>query len=480
MAPNRLFTITTVLVLIVLTLTPRIFDLDTFTAPDENRWLANTTGFTEKLARGKWDQLLQQPHPGITTQWLGATMVRFPSWTLRKLPLILGQSVLVLIIAYIFGRRWGKATGFLLGALLAFNPVLVAHTRVYAMDSLLALFLLLSLGALFLWQKTHATRYLVLAAFAGAAAILSKLPGVIILPFTVLMFAWWSWKQKAIRPIFIWLIAFTLSCSLIFPTLALHPLSTLGDFAEFFRSGDYQELHQAGPWYYIGSLIFFSTPLQMLALVIIITRWVALRGVQAATGPAAIFVLFAALFVLEMTLGAKKGDRYILPAFLALDAAAALMFAKVITHPLRRPASFIVPSVIFLLLAWQALDIARLHPYTLSYVNPLTKPWFGERRLGWGEGLDLAAAYLNQKPDAKNLKVAAYYPTQFSEKFVGETVPAHQWSDSGADYIVLYRAMLQRGPEAWETDVLNQFVNKQPEHIVTLNGLPYGWIYAKP
>jgi len=44
---------------------------------------------------------------------------------------------------------------------------------------------------------------------------------------------------------------------------------------------------------------------------------------------------------------------------------------------------------------------------------------------------------------------------------------------------VLYRALFERGPDAWETQVLAQFADKQPEKVIRLNGLPYAWIYAK-
>ena len=147
---------------------------------------ANTAGFARKLAHGQWGELVQQPHPGITTQWFGAVAIRADDWAVKKLPLVAGQVLLMLAIGYVFGRLWGKWAGLLVVAVLALDPLLLAHSRVYAMDSLLSLFAILALGLLFLWQtRKREWRYLVLAGVAVAAATLSKLPGVLLVPFSV-------------------------------------------------------------------------------------------------------------------------------------------------------------------------------------------------------------------------------------------------------------------------------------------------------
>src|SRR3989338_8252049 len=171
------------LLLALAILLPRLFDLGAFQAADEKMWIANTQGFTKNLALGRWDKLLQQPHPALTTQWLGALTINSSSLATRKIPLAIGQSIAIAFIGYIFYRLWGKWPAALLVLLLALNPPLIAHTRVYAMDSLLAQFLLLSVGCLLLWRKNNITRYLVFSGLAGALAVLSKLPGLIIVPF---------------------------------------------------------------------------------------------------------------------------------------------------------------------------------------------------------------------------------------------------------------------------------------------------------
>lgn len=102
--------------------------------------------------------------------------------------------------------------------------------------------------------------------------------------------------------------------------------------------------------------------------------------------------------------------------------------------------------------------------------------------MGWGEGLDLAAEYLNQKPNAEQLLVLAYYEGQFGYRFKGEVTGVERLAketlqEVGANYVVLYRTMQGRAPDRWETKVLVQFTEEIPEHVISLNGEEYVWIY---
>ncbi|MBI4022136.1 MAG: phospholipid carrier-dependent glycosyltransferase [Candidatus Andersenbacteria bacterium] len=473
-------------VLTTATLLPRLFDLGAFQTADEKMWVANTQNFTRHLATFNWDHLLQQPHPGITTTWLGSLTINSPSLAVRKLPLVIGQSVLIGLTGYIFYRLWGKTASALLVTLLALNPFLIAHTRVYAMDSLLAHFLLLSTACLLLWREQRETRYLIFAAYAAALAVLSKLPGLIIVAATIVAISFWTTRDRRranpLAPLAIWLTAFAISLIAFFPSLTLNFPEVKQKTLDFLLTGDVQEVHHvsAGFDYYFKTLIFFSTPLQLGALFALPFTW---RYFSRAQKEAAMLLLStAALFIAAMSFGAKKGDRYILPVFLLLDAAFVLVFFSFTSWLSKKSRILLITSygLLITMLAWQAADVARLHPYALAYVNPLTKPWYGDRRLGWGEGLDLAAQYLNKMPAADQLTVAAPYPTEFAYVFTGRVIPLNHYAAAKADYIILYRSLLERGHEAWETEVLHEFQRLEPEKTITLNGLPYVWIYRAP
>lgn len=472
-----------VLGLTLAVLLPRVLDLDTFLTADEKRWEANTAGFLRNLSTGDWGHLLQQPHPGVTQQWLGAVGVLAESWTARKIPLVLGQSVLVGIIGYVFFRLWGGPPATLLVLLLALNPVLVAHTRIYAMDALLGLTLLLSLGLLLLWKETKATRYLIASGVAGALAVLSKLPGIIIVPFSLGALLLWHLRtpRESLRPLIVWMASFLVTLPVVLPSLLVSPVPVIGHILEFFGTDEYRETHHGGRFFYLATLAFSSTPLQLFSLVVF--PFVALaknfQPRRLRREHAVLFLLFAVLFLEEMSIGAKKGDRYILPIFLSLDVLAVAVVSWAQSSSFSRAFKRVAIVAVGGAVLWQGFTLWRLHPYALAYVNPLTRSALGDRRMGWGEGLDLAAAYLNAKPDAARLKVASWYPYEFGRNFVGEVVPVNHYDNDSVNYVVLYRGMLERGADAWETDLVETFRRQTPEHIIRLNGIDYAWIYPR-
>ncbi|MCH8748702.1 phospholipid carrier-dependent glycosyltransferase, partial [Patescibacteria group bacterium] len=406
MAQRRIVMIVIITTVILAVFIPRIFNLDAFRTADEKRWLANTSGFITSLAHGKFDRLLQQPHPGITTQWFGATTIRYSDFATKKIPLVIAQGLLILAIGYLFYRLWGRTAGLLVALMLAFDPLLYAHTRIYAMDSLLSLFLVLSIGALLVWRKTTATRYLVIAGLTAAAAILSKLPGIIIVPFTLLLFLYWAMypklkqgkKQTGNWPLEIgnlstWLLAGIVGLVLILPSLALDPVGVWGDITELFRSDEYLAAHAGSPLYYVRTLAFFSSPIHLLLIVSVPLAWFALKRnpgkSRISKEQLVILLIFAALFITQMTLGLKKGDRYILPSFVALDVIAAATITALLSFKSSPDRWLRITGYgLLAVLAWQATIIWQSHPYTLAYVNPITRPWFAERRPGWGQGLD--------------------------------------------------------------------------------------------
>jgi len=169
---------------------------------------------------------------------------------------------------------------------------------------------------------------------------------------------------------------------------------------------------------------------------------------------------FAVLFAAAMSLGAKKHDRYLLPVFPLLTLAASLVLAQVL-HPQsavpvsprlrvsptpRLPLSASPPPRVpaspplLLPVALQLLLLLPFAAYPLGAFNLLAGgPWVAERVLevDWGEGMGATARWLNQRPDADQLTVAAENVPCFAALFVGRTVPLSDATAPLADYSVL-------------------------------------------
>ncbi len=98
-----------------------------------------------------------------------------------------------------------------------------------------------------------------------------------------------------------------------------------------------------------------------------------------------------------------------------------------------------------------SLFTALHYPYYLTYFNPLaggslTAPW--AMIIGWGEGLDQAAAWLNAQPDAEKLRIVSWYHDGPLSYFT-QTEPVGvrygsslSWLEN--DFVVLYINQIQR------------------------------------
>jgi hypothetical protein len=104
-------------------------------------------------------------------------------------------------------------------------------------------------------------------------------------------------------------------------------------------------------------------------------------------------------------------------------------------------------------------------------------------QVGWGEGLNEAAAYLNTIPDIESARATSWYSTTFEPYFEGQAIyeiEEEKISRSAkpglaADYVVFYINQVQR--QLPSEGVLQYFRSNPPLHIVTVNGIDYAWIY---
>jgi len=187
-----------------------------------------------------------------------------------------------------------------------------------------------------------------------------------------------------------------------------------------------------------------------------------------------------------VSLAAKKGDRYLLPAFLPADILAAWALVELIDLT-----GFPKPVRSRLLAAGAALILAssilwlRLAPYYGAYFNPLLGGGPAAARtftFGQGEGLDLAARYLNGRENSRDLLAVSFYPQEFRYYFGGNATSLRRgdWDKTWqfADYVVFYVSQVQRKlPTAALVDF---FSGQQPEYTARLGGVDFAAVYRSP
>ena len=198
------------------------------------------------------------------------------------------------------------------------------------------------------------------------------------------------------------------------------------------------------------------------------------------------------LFTLCLSLTSKKFSRYLLPAFPILEILAAIGFFEFLkwgysyidsrfgTGANAQKLTFSIVTFLCLFLI-QIVPVLRLHPYYGTYYNLCFKltdirkiTTVGE---GGGAGYDLAAKHLNKKPNARELRVQTFPPSAqfFFPYFTGQVA----WADADEAVVPDYELVHIRESQAgWvpQTGTLNG----ELEHVITLNGIDYVWIYRIP
>lgn len=468
---------------------PRLVGLGNILTVDEPLWISRGQTFINAFSVGNFDKTLVAGQPGVTTAWLAGLAAPWQSLAVSQGAIAVSTGILIGVITYFFqillGKKWGTITGFF----LALDPFLLGHSRVVHTDALLALFYLASLVSLLSGLKSKPTkrRYIIMSALCAAGAILTKIFGIILIPTAIAIIVIQLWHtQKRVSNILritgVWISVLIISTFIAWPALWLHAdhvFTYLFSRGALHAEGTRAEETTSAPWYYARETFFRLTLPTTVLLPFAIWQLRKAKHLNHAT--VSLYLIGAGLvFAVVLNNGSDKSDRYILFTHLAILSIAPLG-AKMIYKTLQSQASLKkwASLAITLPLVYLAVDDIRLHPYYLAHYNRLY-PIETTHKLGWGEGLEQAANWVQENhPGAK---VIAYYPRVFGYFYKGEIETITHIDDASADYIVMYRSMFERGDNAAETDIIKQLLenpSKKPEHTVTINGIPYAWIFKR-
>jgi 4-amino-4-deoxy-L-arabinose transferase-like glycosyltransferase len=419
-------------------------------------------------------------------------------------------SLCITVIYPLMRLNFGPKVAVLGLSLIALDPFFLALSRVFHIDagltSLMAVSLLGLLAAL--GDKRSPTGrlgLLALSGFAGGLAMLQKSPAAFLVPWTASLLAAYAWREgfsrqilrRTGRNLLLWSLVVMIVYVALWPAMWSEPLSTVRQVAakaigyaeeghepgNYFLGGPVQE---PGWGYYPVAVSFRLSPLVQLGVIAALVWLVSGGGPDRYRFEVAALLLYGLLFGVFMNLGAKKLDRYLLPLFPALEIAAAvglLALTETVRNRLEgmasRPLPLFVPVFLGILVIQIALVLPH-YPHYLTYYNPLLGGLSRAKNalvVGWGEGYEKAAAYLNARPNARELQTAVPTFAAFAPLFSGETVPTSNYSQSKTDYVVFYLAQVQRQHDA---DLMERYfynTEVEPEHTVDLHGVDYAWIY---
>jgi hypothetical protein len=526
-------------VVFVLALAARSIALGLFPTSDEDSWMRRTGGFTFGLVNGQLGRTYQNGHPGVTTMWVGM-LSQGPEGALRFADRVHGLRYVAQVPGYLDGlaqarvgfaalgalgvagsallvwRLFGAGPAVLSGLALAAEPFLVANQQLVHVDGPLVTFMTLAaLAMLVRWTAGGGIGVLVLAGAATGLALLSKTPALFLVGFAPLVAVgagvlslrgggaarpWASSGEahgtvavretalRVVRDLAVWAVVAVATFFALWPALwALGPSEVLTRIVEFTREtggqpdevGSYffgQVGADPGPFYYPVSTLFRLSPFATLGLVLLAALvWRASSEIRLRAG---FLLAFAFGFGLMMTVGAKKFDRYLLPAVPALVILASLgwwLLAVRLTRPSVRAVGAAALAVLLV------FPLASVYPYPLSYYNPLIGGGPAAQRsvmIGNGEGLDRAAAWLAAQPNASALRVSAHSWDILAALAPVDGEPLRDGIPDDADYIVTYGRRIQM--HRWGPS-LERFLDANPPvYTVWINGIEYVHIHPGP
>lgn len=507
------------------------------TVDEAYHWISLSRRFATAVATGNFVDTFYFGHPAVTTLWLGAlghtiyealtaieilqehsatfyTILRLPAATI---------TALVLALAYpLLERLTGRTIALLAALLWIGEPFLIAHSQLFHMDatltSLMTLSLLLMLVALQSGTRSFVrSPWWIASGLVAGLGMLTKSPALLLaplaglvvvigqgLPSTLTVRSVGMMMWRCIPPLAVWCGMAALVWVALWPALWVRPLATLwGVVSEILFDGGAphpwgnfffgRAVADPGPLFYLVAIPFRLAPWTLIG-VLMWAGFTARDGRYAwkkANWPLLLLAVFVVLFVAAITVMAKKFDRYALPVFPALTILAAAGFSRgydllsnrgIIdalkrfgaTHPWQSAGYVLVVSAVITNLVWY-------HPYYLAYYNPLLGGGaIAEQILpvGWGEGLELAAAFIAAQPDGRDRPIAAFYQSVMRPFAPAGVAPLQAVQrPQQVDYAVTYVEQTQR---ATKPELHALFRSMKPLHVVRIHGINYAWIYQVP
>lgn len=523
------------LLILVLAALPRLTDLNRFLIIDEpGRWEWAKQFFTA-LATGNPAGTMIHGYPGVLPDWFSFAWIGlnalfrsvqqggwlgeaglyalFHEWDRvpqhladQRLGVVVANTLLVLLAYLLIRRAFGLKVALVSGVLIALDPFYLTDSRVNRAEAVTAGVTFASLLLFILYVREGRRRWLLLSGAAAGLACLAKIQALLMVPLLGLIALFYYLRAAPTDPaarrlgrwagtMALWGLALGLAFWLAWPAMWVAPGATLRlvyDYAteqsgaigvNLFFLGRVVRDQDPGPLFYPLAFALRANPLVLLGMGAGLWAWWRGRRDPApgadAGWPLRMVAAFALLYPALMTLGSHKQDRYLLTIFPMVNLLAA---PGLIWLWERLPGGNRLLAGLGALIVAQALLILPYQPYYFNYFNPLTGGGYTAPRLiriGWGEGLDQVAAYLNRQPDPERLTVASRFPDHLVG-FRGQVVPL----DAGgawtrADYLIFYIQQLQRQQDPGPGEI--RWVQRYPPaHVVRLGQIEYASVYRNP
>lgn len=408
---------------------------------DEHFWFLRTQNFISALQKGDWADTYQNPKPGVTVMFLSGisleTFLRvyevvfkfrpqiytYDTFALvsfvTKFPLVLLNIISVMGVAVIIRKIFNKQMSVLFLMLLVLQPYFIGISRYFHGDGTLTVFMTLSVFTLFYAIFLEKKPFLILSAFFGGLAVLTKLQGVFLFPFVgLVLFVEFFYKKRLQREFVLqtalWFLVVVVTIFLLFPALWVNTTPTLKTIYEeaFVITSTGKNTKVDFNPYLVSFPMIVTLPYIVLGIV----------GIFAFIKSRNKYLLYSLFYVffytLQIQLVEQKSERYLLPLFPFLAFIGAYGLDYLSTRFKKAHFQLILITTVVLNFSWLLWNT----PYYTAHAELAP----------WGAVYYEAAKYLNNKPNAFDLKVVAVEkPHTFRPFFKGKTYGVNEVLPTG-------------------------------------------------
>jgi hypothetical protein len=539
--------------LLAISIPSRVINNDQVINIDEPWWVISSANFYYAFAHRDFENAYFEYHPGVTNMWVFSTALHFYFPEYRGM----GQGFFdqrkphfeefmrengketidlvrysryiqaVVLAAFAVGAFMllslllGEAAAFLSVALASVAPFFLGHSRLMNMESMLAMFVLVSFLGMYVYlYKERKLFYTLISGASFGLAQLTKSSSIALIGLVGLMLFVELLKKdetpllaklaSAAKTFCIWLAFAALIYFILWPGMWVNPARMLGEvygnaFSYALQGGRLDVTEDLDPktfslenrldgvWLYVRYWFSGTTFLTWSGIVLAVFLLFLRNKEEHIKIPKPLVVylfILSGLFILMFGLAQGRNHaHYVMSSFVALDVVAGIgwgtawIFAQNKLPILNRASAIIVFSVA---LALTQIGFGLPYaPYYFTYKNP-----FATRAatMGYGEGYNLAAEYLSTKPNAQEMRIYVYNGMgTFSYIFPGETLVFKRVylvdesyeqiveETKSSDYLVLYPVIREKQPETEK--LFNAFKSAVPEKTIVINGIDYVYIY---
>jgi 4-amino-4-deoxy-L-arabinose transferase-like glycosyltransferase len=433
--------------------------------------------------------------------------------------------VLFLLLYYLLQRFIPKLGAAFAVVFVSFDPYYLGLTRMLTHEAMVALFVLVSLMALavYLLRDRRVVFLLISGVMAGFAQLtkssaIAMLAGVgILLLMQIIQDRQQGWAKAVLnstKTFVLWLVFLAVTYFIFWPGMWVAPGKMLYqvygnafsyafqgarltvtedlDVSQFNLNTNLAGIwsvakvifYRTTPWTWLGILLGFALPFT--------------RNRELARQNRLFFTLLltnAIAFILLIGIAqGRNSPHYVLTSYVSLNLLAALgwlhSFQWIASRFSTKTVHIQYAGLIMVLLlqVWSAMSF---FPYYFTYRNPILQSagWYANYpQKPYGEGLEYAADYLAQLPNAKDSTALVYYSRGcFSYYYPGRSVSFRPYYVDGdhavdllrnldeADYLVVYYAnQVQLQKYDAYLDILSAL---EPIHVIWMDGYEYVRIY---